>query len=55
VGVYNLYNRLNPYYIYLDKNDNGQIKFYKAALLPFFPFISWSFTFWLDWGINGKD
>ena len=45
VGVYNLYNRLNPYYIYLDKNDNGQIKFYKAALLPFFPFISWSFTF----------
>lgn len=45
VGVYNLYNRLNPYYIYLDKKENGQLKFFKAALLPFFPFVSWSYSF----------
>ena len=44
VGVYNAYNRLNPYYVYLDNTD-GRTRLYKAALLPFFPFVSWSFVF----------
>lgn len=43
-GVYNVYNRKNPYYVYLDESE-GRIKLYKAALLPFFPFVAWNITF----------
>ena len=42
-GVYNAYNRINPYYVYFDKNKEGNIKLYKAGLLPIFPYFSWSF------------
>ncbi|MGF1637179.1 MAG: carboxypeptidase-like regulatory domain-containing protein [Cyclobacteriaceae bacterium] len=44
MGIYNVYNRRNPYYVYLDESG-GQLKLYKAALLPFFPFVAWNWTF----------
>jgi hypothetical protein len=45
LGVYNAYNRKNPYYVYFNRNSKGQTRLYKATLLPFFPYVSWSFKF----------
>ena len=45
VGVYNLYNRKNPYYVYFNRDSDGQVKLYKASLLPFFPYVAWNLAF----------
>ena len=42
VGVYNAYNRLNPYFIYID-NYTGQAN--QVSLFPIIPSISYSFKF----------
>lgn len=36
-GVYNAYNRLNPFYIYSIKNTNGGVDFKKVSLYPILP------------------
>ena len=56
-SVYNVYNRKNPYFIYLDIEDTTsdgsgglttgglQPKAYKTSLFPILPSISWNFKF----------
>jgi len=39
-GVYNVYNRYNPFLLYYDDNKIKQV-----AILPIIPFINYSFTF----------
>jgi hypothetical protein len=49
VGVYNVYNRSNPYFIYFDteKNENGSRRFLpkQKALIPFLPTINYTYEF----------
>lgn len=49
VGVYNVYNRSNPYFVYFDteKNGDGTRKFLpkQKALIPFLPTISYTYEF----------
>ena len=42
IGIYNAYNRWNPYFIYID-NYSGQAN--QVSLFPFIPSISYSFKF----------
>jgi len=51
-GAYNAYNRKNPFFIYLDENNeytNGQViqttKLKQASLFPVIPYFAWSFKF----------
>ena len=56
-SVYNIYNRKNPYFIYLDIEDTStddsgsletgglQAKAYQTSLFPILPSISWNFKF----------
>ncbi|HEY5823325.1 MAG TPA: TonB-dependent receptor, partial [Cyclobacteriaceae bacterium] len=45
VGVYNVYNRLNPFYIALERDRNYNLKYHQYALFPIIPSISYSFKF----------
>tara|TARA_Y100001954_G_scaffold55795_2_gene60012 strand:- start:1846 stop:4209 length:2364 start_codon:yes stop_codon:yes gene_type:complete len=44
-GVYNAYNRQNPFYYYFgyDRNNNRALK--RVSLFPFLPSVSWGFKF----------
>lgn len=42
VGLYNVYNRQNPYYYYIDPKTN---KLYQVSLFPIIPSIAYSFVF----------
>ena len=56
-SIYNVYNRKNPYFIYLDLEDNldnqtGSIqdgnltpKAYQVSIFPILPSITWNFNF----------
>ncbi len=49
-SVYNLYNRMNPYFIYFGSEgqlQNGvvQIKAYQVSLFPVLPSVTWNFEF----------
>lgn len=43
-GVYNVYNRLNPFYIYAIKNLNDGIDYKKVSLYPILPQINFKFS-----------
>jgi outer membrane receptor for ferrienterochelin and colicin len=47
ISVYNVYNRLNPFYIYLGEKDTPPFDpvFKQAALFPIIPSISYQFKF----------
>jgi len=45
LGVYNAYNRMNPYYLYFDYNDLDELKLYSFTLFPVIPSFSWSYSF----------
>jgi len=50
LSVYNLYNRMNPYFIYFGTDgqiQNGvfQVKAYQVSLFPILPSITWNFEF----------
>nr|WP_320117687.1 hypothetical protein [uncultured Marinifilum sp.] len=49
VGVYNVYNRSNPYFVYFDteKSDNRTSRFLpkQKALIPFLPTINYTYEF----------
>ena len=46
VGVYNLYNRKNPYYMYAGTNDNtGKGELTYVCFLPLIPFFNYEFKF----------
>lgn len=45
-SIYNIYNRANPYFIYLDADEDEQtIKGKKVYLFPIVPGITWNFKF----------
>lgn len=45
-GAYNLYSRLNPYFVYLTTNpDTKQPQAIQVSLLPFIPSVSFNFKF----------
>jgi hypothetical protein len=45
-GVYNIYNRANPYFIYLDANETTQtVQGKMVYLFPIIPSATWSFKF----------
>ena len=45
-SIYNLYNRYNPFFIYLDANEDAQtIKGKKVYLFPIVPSVTWNFKF----------
>jgi len=45
-GVYNLYSRMNPYFVYLTKDPITQLPQAKeVSLLPIIPSVSWKFNF----------
>ncbi len=45
ISVYNLYNRQNPYFYYVRKNDNGTLGIYQQSLFPIIPSVSYSLRF----------
>lgn len=49
-SVYNLYNRMNPYFIYFGNEGNigtgeFQIQAYQVSLFPILPSVTWNFEF----------
>jgi hypothetical protein len=49
-SVYNLYNRMNPYFIYFGNEGSVaegtlQIKAYQVSLFPILPSVTWNFEF----------
>ena len=45
VGVYNLYSRQNPYFLYFSTNTAGKPQLKQVSLFPFIPSISYNFKF----------
>lgn len=45
IGVYNVYNRRNPFYITTSENRNGNTTFKQLSLFPIIPSISYQFKF----------
>ena len=44
-GIYNVYNRMNPYYYYYETARDGSVSLKKFTLFPFLPSISYSVGF----------
>lgn len=45
-GLYNLYNRHNPYFIYLEVDEDAQrIRAKQVSLFPVMPSVTWNFKF----------
>jgi hypothetical protein len=44
-GIYNLYNRKNPFFLFWDKNSNGVMKLYQINIFPIMPNISVAYNF----------
>ncbi|MDN5201360.1 TonB-dependent receptor [Fulvivirgaceae bacterium BMA10] len=45
IGLYNAYNRKNPFFIDIGRNDNGDKKFIQYSLFPVIPSVSYKFKF----------
>lgn len=45
LGVYNVYNRQNPYFMYLDYNNRGIAIMKQVSYFPIIPSFSYSFSF----------
>ena len=45
IGVYNLYNRRNPFFLDIGFDDNGDKKFVQYSLFPVIPSVRYSFKF----------
>ncbi|MCK5076003.1 MAG: TonB-dependent receptor, partial [Calditrichia bacterium] len=45
LGVFNAYNRQNPYYIYFKEKNNGKLEARQVTVFPIIPFLSFTFTF----------
>ena len=45
ISVYNLYNRMNPYYLFFDTNNNGDQVLKQLSLFPIIPSFSYSIKF----------
>ena len=48
-SIYNVYNHMNPYFLYVDVEGNAQtnvtIKVYEVYILPFLPSVTYNFKF----------
>jgi hypothetical protein len=49
-SIYNVYNRMNPYFIYFDTSGNAnagtfQVQAKQVSLFPILPSITWNFEF----------
>ncbi len=44
-GVYNAYNRLNPFYLNLGLGEGGKRSLYQVSLLPILPFVNYQIDF----------
>ncbi len=50
ISVYNVYNRLNPYFVYFSSEGNAvsssfTTKAYKVSVFPIIPSVTWDFSF----------
>ncbi len=45
LGVYNAYNRKNPFYYYIGRDTRGNRALRRVSLFPFIPSVTWSFKF----------
>ena len=45
IGAYNVYNRLNPFYLFEGRRPDGSRVFKQASLFPILPFVSYRFRF----------
>ncbi|MBN2890342.1 MAG: TonB-dependent receptor [Bacteroidales bacterium] len=45
ISVYNVYNRQNPFYYYMDTDQQGNWHLYQQSMFPIIPSISYSFKF----------
>jgi hypothetical protein len=45
VSVYNVYSRLNPFFVYMDSDEAGRGMVRQASLFPVIPSVSYSITF----------
>lgn len=45
LGVYNAYNRKNPFYYYIGYDSRGSRALRRVSLFPFIPSVTWSFKF----------
>jgi outer membrane cobalamin receptor len=45
LGVYNVYNRKNPFYYYIGHDMRGNRALRRVSLFPFIPSATWSFSF----------
>ena len=45
LGVYNLYNKHNPYFIFYDRNEQGDTSLHQFTLFPILPYISYELKF----------
>lgn len=44
-GVYNMYNRQNPFYLYFSSDDDGDPGLFQVSLFPIIPYFSYQFKF----------
>jgi hypothetical protein len=44
-GIYNIYNRQNPFYLYFSRDDAGDRRLTQVSLFPLIPSFSYSFKF----------
>ena len=44
-GVYNIYNRNNPYFVTTGQTNEGQRTFRQISIFPFIPSVSYKFKF----------
>jgi hypothetical protein len=45
LSFYNVYNRQNPFFYYIDTDINGKQELMQVSLFPIIPSVSWSFKF----------
>lgn len=45
VSIYNVYNHLNSYFVYINKDIYGEYHFYRFSMFPVIPSVSYSFVF----------
>lgn len=45
VSIYNVYNRKNAFYLYMDQDVNGQKKLKQVSLFPIVPSVSYTYKF----------
>ena len=45
ISIYNLYNRKNPFFLYVDYNDNGEKGLTQVSLFPIIPTLTLGFKF----------